>query len=173
MEDMFCKKCNALLSPGANFCANCGAKVTEEKEENNTYSEKSNNENQEKTKYCSGCGSVIGADKIICPRCGKYTNAQQKSSYSSSNHVYGSNSNDRNNVAAGLLAIFLGTFGIHKFYLGEIGMGIFYILITCFGFIFFCIPNIILQVVVIIEGILYLVTDNETFNKKFNRNYKG
>lgn len=166
MGDIFCEKCNALLSPGAKFCANCGAKVTEEKAEDNTYNENSNTWKQEKTKYCSSCGSVIGADKIICPICGKYTNAQQKIVYCSSN-------NEKNNVVAGLLAIFLGTLGIHKFYLGEVGMGIFYILITCFGFVLFCIPNIILQIVVLIEGIIYLVTDNQTFNERYNNTYRS
>lgn len=34
----------------------------------------------------------------------------------------------KNKIAAGLFGIFLGGLGIHKFYLGQIGWGIVYIL---------------------------------------------
>ena len=35
--------------------------------------------------------------------------------------------NPKDRVAAGLLGIFLGALGIHKFYEGKVGMGILYI----------------------------------------------
>ncbi len=66
---------------------------------------------------------------------------------------------NRNKIAAALLAIFLGGFGIHKFYLGRPGWGILYLLF-CWTFI----PALI----GFIEGILYLVMSDESFEKKYS-----
>lgn len=63
----------------------------------------------------------------------------------------------KSKVAAGILAIFLGGIGVHKFYMGKIGMGILYILFcwtgipACVGFI---------------EGIIYLCSNDENFQLK-------
>ncbi|WP_064468002.1 TM2 domain-containing protein [Lederbergia galactosidilytica] len=51
----------------------------------------------------------------------------------------------KNKVVAGLLGIFLGGFGVHKFYLGQIGLGVVYLL-----FCWTTIPGII----GFIEGII-------------------
>ncbi len=66
----------------------------------------------------------------------------------------------RNRIVAGLFGIFLGGFGIHKFYLGKIGQGIFYIV-----FSWTLIPSFI----GFIEGIIYLSMSEESFNQKYNR----
>lgn len=55
----------------------------------------------------------------------------------------------RNRIAAALLAIFLGTFGIHKFYLGKPIQGIIYLL-----FFWTFLPGLI----GFIEGIIYLIS---------------
>lgn len=60
----------------------------------------------------------------------------------------------KSKLCAGLLGIFLGTFGIHKFYMGKVGMGILYI---CFCWTY--IPAI----VGFIEGIMYLCSSDENF----------
>ena len=64
----------------------------------------------------------------------------------------------KNKYVAGILAIFLGDLGIHKFYLGKIGWGIVFLLFCWTG-----IPAI----VGLIEGIIYLCTDEETFQVKY------
>jgi TM2 domain-containing membrane protein YozV len=66
----------------------------------------------------------------------------------------------KSKVAAGLLGIFLGGFGIHKFYLGSIGWGIVYLL---FGW------TMIPSLVGFIEGIVYLASSDESFNMKYGR----
>ncbi|MWV47226.1 NINE protein [Paenibacillus sp. HJL G12] len=66
----------------------------------------------------------------------------------------------KNKVAAGILGILLGGLGIHKFYLGQIGMGILYLIFSWTG-----IPSII----GLIEGILYLVKSDEEFDAIYNR----
>lgn len=65
----------------------------------------------------------------------------------------------KNKYIAGALGIFLGGFGIHKFYLGKSGQGILYILFCWTG-----IP----EVLGVIEGILYLLRSENTFNHKYN-----
>ena len=69
--------------------------------------------------------------------------------------------NDKNKLAAALLAIFLGGLGIHKFYLRKVGMGILYLIFCWTG-----IPAII----GFIKGIYYLCISDQTFNDKYNRN---
>lgn len=39
----------------------------------------------------------------------------------------------KSKIAAGLLAIFLGAFGVHNFYLGNTGKGVAQLLLTFFG----------------------------------------
>ncbi|ANU11872.1 TM2 domain-containing protein [Planococcus antarcticus DSM 14505] len=67
---------------------------------------------------------------------------------------------NKSKLASALLAIFLGDFGAHKFYLGRPGMGILYLLFFWTG-----IP----AVIGIIEGILYLLQSEETFQEKHGR----
>lgn len=66
----------------------------------------------------------------------------------------------KNRTAAGLLAIFLGAFGVHKFYLGKVLQGIF-----CVLFFWTYIPAII----GFVEGIWYLTMSEETFCQKFGQ----
>lgn len=68
----------------------------------------------------------------------------------------------KNKVVAGVLAILLGSLGIHKFYLGRIGWGIVYLLLSWTG-----IPGFL----GLIEGIIYLVKSEEDFNAKYNSKY--
>ena len=65
---------------------------------------------------------------------------------------------NKSRIVAAILAFFLGGLGIHKFYLGQIGWGIIY-LIFCWTFI----PSI----VAFIEFIIYLCTSDEDFAKKY------
>lgn len=66
----------------------------------------------------------------------------------------------KNKIVAALLAIFFGGLGIHKFYLGKIGMGILYIV-----FCWTCIPSII----AFIEFFQYLLWSEEKFDAKYNQ----
>lgn len=62
-------------------------------------------------------------------------------------------------IIAALLAFFLGGLGAHKFYLGKVFQGIFYLL-----FCWTCIPSII----ALIESILFLTMSESEFNRKYN-----
>lgn len=63
----------------------------------------------------------------------------------------------KSKITAGVLGILLGGLGIHKFYLGKIGMGLIYLL-----FFWTYIPAI----AGIIEGIVYLCSSDENFQIK-------
>ena len=63
----------------------------------------------------------------------------------------------RNKTVAGLLGIFLGGLGIHKFYMGRHGQGILYLLL-CWTYV----PAII----GLIEGIIYFTDSDEKFNSR-------
>jgi TM2 domain-containing membrane protein YozV len=82
----------------------------------------------------------------------------------------------KNKVAAGLLAIFLGGWGIHKFYLGYNGPGLVFLLVNTIGFavtwIMLFIPNIVLGVIALVEGILYLTKSDEEFEQTYVMNKK-
>ncbi|MCD8303771.1 MAG: NINE protein [Prevotellaceae bacterium] len=67
--------------------------------------------------------------------------------------------NKKSKVAAALFAFFLGGLGVHKFYLGQIGKGIIYLIFCWTG-----IPTII----AFIEFILYLCMSDEEFDYKYN-----
>jgi TM2 domain-containing membrane protein YozV len=66
------------------------------------------------SKYCHACGSAIDARAEICPACG----VRQPGS---------ANPPGKSRAIAAALALLLGSFGIHKFYLGQVAWGILYL----------------------------------------------
>ncbi|ETA67793.1 putative membrane protein [Methanolobus tindarius DSM 2278] len=97
-------------------------------------------------KYCTKCGAVINKEAVICPKCG----VRQPAS---------STPGSRNKVAAGVLGILLGGLGAHKFYLGQVGVGILYL---CFSW------TMIPAIIGLVEGIIYLTMCDEDFDMKYN-----
>jgi len=96
-------------------------------------------------RFCSSCGSEINDKQAVCLACGVAINRSNSSK------------GGKSRIAAGILAIFLGGLGIHKFYTGRIGLGILYLLF-CWTFI----PSII----GLIEGIVYLCEDDSSFQAR-------
>lgn len=68
----------------------------------------------------------------------------------------------RDKATAAILAILLGSFGAHKFYLNSIIPGILYILFSW---------TFIPMILGIIEGIIILCKDQKEFNQEYNSNY--
>lgn len=96
-------------------------------------------------KFCVSCGQQINEKAEICPKCG----VRQPSLASGG----------RSRVTAGILGILLGGLGVHKFYLGQTGLGIIYILFSW---------TFIPLIVGFIEGITYLTMNDADFNAKYN-----
>lgn len=65
----------------------------------------------------------------------------------------------KSKVTAGILALFLGGFGVHKFYLGKTGMGVLY-LVFCWTYI----PSVI----GLVEAIIYFSKSDREFNRLYN-----
>ena len=70
-------------------------------------------------------------------------------------------------ILCGLMAIFLGNLGIHKFLLGYTGAGVITLLLNCTGI---GIP--VMRIITIIEGILYLTKTDEDFYNTYIANQK-
>lgn len=97
------------------------------------------------TVYCRECGKKVSRTASVCEGCGAEQFNEGKSK-----------------IAAGLFAIFLGSFGFHRFYLGQ-WWGLFYLL-----FFWTWIPGLI----AFVEGIVFLCTSRQAWNKKYG-NTKG
>ena len=84
-------------------------------------------------KYCSLCAAIINSKAEICPHCG----VRQHAAPGTLNNMI----NSKSKTTAGLLALFLGGLGAHKFYLGKNALGVMYLLFcwtflpAIFGFI--------------------------------------
>ncbi len=69
----------------------------------------------------------------------------------------------RNKNVAAILALFLGMFGIHRFYLGQIGRGILYL------FFFWMVP--VMFIISIVDMVSLFAMDQEDFDAKYNKKY--
>ncbi len=101
---MYCKNCGESVDSGASVCLKCGVRIGDG------------------TKYCSNCGSTVSSNASVCVKCG----------YALKNIVPGSARKSK--TTAGILAILLGAFGAHNFYLGNNGKAVLQLLLSfCFG----------------------------------------
>ncbi len=74
----------------------------------------------------------------------------------------------RDHVAAGLLAIFLGGFGVHKFYLGYNTQGFILLALSLLGGLFtFGLIAGVVWIISIIEGIIYLTKTQSEFEQLY------
>jgi hypothetical protein len=90
--------------------------------------------------HCRECGTEIARSTIACPKCGGQQRADHRKS----------------KIVAGFLALFLGGFGIHRFYLGQ-WWGIFYLL-----FFWTFVPAI----VAFVEAIVFFCSSDEAWSRK-------
>lgn len=101
---MFCRNCGREIADAAVFCTGCGINPL-------------NSRN-----FCQNCGQPTNSESEVCVSCGV------KLKYNSTNDAV------KSKLAAGLLGIFVGEFGIHRFYLGFTGIGIVQIIVTIITF---------------------------------------
>lgn len=118
---------------------------------------------------CPQCGAPANEGATKCEYCGAAITQQaqpvqqaqpQQVVYVQQNAANPERANwhIKNKVVAALLAILLGGLGIHKFYLGQTGTGVLYLLF-CWTYI----PAIL----GFIEGIMILSSNDENFQIKY------
>ncbi len=101
---MFCKNCGAEIDPNAAICVKCG------------YQKGTGNN------FCNNCGQQVTPGATVCTNCG----------YAQTPAV--AEGEQKSKLVAVLLALFIGSLGIHDFYLGYTKYGIIKIVLTvCTG----------------------------------------
>ncbi len=66
----------------------------------------------------------------------------------------------KDKTTAGLLALFLGGLGVHRFYLNQAGLGVIYLLL-CW--------TLIPAIVALIDAIIFLTQSKAAFDAKYNK----
>lgn len=97
---MYCKNCGNQTVNNAAVCVSCGAPTGQ-----------GNN-------FCQQCGSQTAPNAVVCTTCGVALNNTTAAP------------GQKSKMAAGLLGIFLGSIGVHNFYLGYTGKAIAQLLIA-------------------------------------------
>lgn len=121
------------------------------------------------TNYCAACGNMMDRRAEVCPQCG----VRQL------NQVF-----PKNRMVTALLAIFLGSFGLHRFYLGHAIAGLAY---NIFWMFFaaalyeanrggelqlqrICALGVALPgVFAFVEGVVFLCMSDAAFARKYNQ----
>ena len=117
-------------------------------------------------KYCRNCGEIIDEEAEICPECGvrvkdssgNNVNINMENNQVQSHGNSGPMVSNKSKILAGILGMLLGGLGLHKFYLGQAGRGVLFLLFFWTG-----IPAI----VGFIQGLSYLFMSEQRFAQKF------
>ena len=144
-DQKYCHACAQLIHIDAVHCTSCGA-PQQKSQSQDIVSERVDPLTNLNSAFCVGCGQSMHVTANSCPKCGAL----------SPNSSPAAGSKDKN--IAGLFALLLGGIGAHHFYLGNIILGLLY-LIFCWTFI----PLI----VGFIEGLIYLTQSEESFARKY------
>lgn len=120
---MFCRNCGNQIDDQAAVCVKCGVAAGQG------------------TNFCPHCGAATVPGAAVCTQCGvalaqPIPQGAQKSK-----------------MAAGLLGIFLGAFGVHNFYLGYTGKAVAQLLISVLSCGFLAVAS---EIWGLVEGIQIL-----------------
>ena len=146
--NVFCKNCGKSMDANAAMCVSCGfAARTGEK-------------------FCSNCGKDTAPGAAICTSCGFALQGAQGGGANAP-----SGEEQKSKMTAGLLGVFLGAFGVHQYYLGNMKMFGIHLGAVLIGLVFLCIPgiNFISFILLIanwiwglVEGIMILTGNTKT-----------
>lgn len=122
---MYCRNCGNGMEPQAVFCVKCGVPTGSG------------------TNFCYNCGSQVDPNAAVCIKCGVALHQQPI--------VQGTE--QKSKLVAGLLGIFLGSLGIHNFYLGYTKKAIIQLLVSLLSCGF---ASPVIGIWGLIEGIMIL-----------------
>ena len=107
-------------------------------------------------KHCYACANILDVRAEICPKCGVRQPVIPGTAMVPAPTA--ALTTTRTKTSAALFAFFLGGLGIHKFYLGQAGLGVLY-LVFCWTFI----PSLI----GFVEGIIFLSMTEAEFAQRY------
>lgn len=127
------------------FCKNCGEAYTTDEA---VMCVKCGVAKGQGSNYCQSCGKPVQPGAAVCLNCGVSTTPQAAAGAKSK-------------MAAGLLGIFLGAFGVHNFYLGYTSKAVTQLVLTIIGIVLSCIvvgAFLVLGIEIwgLVEGIMIL-----------------
>ena len=100
---MFCKNCGNQMDNLAVICTKCGVAAGTG------------------SNFCPNCGQQTTQGALVCINCGAALNQTAQRSIMPE---------QKSKIAAGILGILVGSFGIHNFYLGYTGKAVAQLLLT-------------------------------------------
>jgi TM2 domain-containing membrane protein YozV/RNA polymerase subunit RPABC4/transcription elongation factor Spt4 len=139
---MYCRNCAESVNEKAIACPKCGVPP------------------MAGINFCHHCGKPTQPNQVMCTQCGVGLAGS------------GFPAGTKSKVAAGLLGIFLGALGIHKFYLGYTKEGLIMLGVCIVGSFAFGLGAIAASVIGFIEGIIYLTKSDEQFDSTYVKNRK-
>lgn len=129
---MFCRNCGNQIDNMAAVCVHCGVAAGTG------------------NRFCGNCGAPANPGAAICTQCGVPFPVQVPAGM------------QKSKIAAGILGILLGGFGVHNFYLGYTGKAVAQLLISILSCGLLSFVSVIWGLV---EGIMIL-TDSITVDGK-------
>ena len=126
-------------------------------------------------RYCTKCGAINDDTAQYCSNCQAVltpvsTGYQPLQSVNPNALTDWKTMGADKKLVAGILAILVGSLGVHKFILGYTTEGVIMLLVT----VLTCgIAGIVMSVVGIVEGIMYLTKSDEDFVRTYIQNKKG
>ena len=127
------------------------------------------------SRYCTKCGAVNDDTAQYCTNCqapltAVNTGYQPMQSVNAGAVTDWKAMGGDKKLVAGILAILVGSLGVHKFILGYTTEGVIMLLVT----VLTCgIAGIVMSIVGIVEGIMYLTKSDEEFVRTYIQNKKG
>ena len=127
------------------------------------------------SRYCTKCGAINDDTAQYCSNC-QAPLTPMSTGYQPMQAVNPGAVTDwkamggDKKILAGILAIVVGSLGVHKFILGYTTEGLIMLLVT----VLTCgIAGIVMSVVGIVEGIMYLTKSDEEFVRTYIQSKKG
>lgn len=123
---MFCRNCGVQVGDQAAFCTGCGAGAGVG------------------NKFCYNCGAQADPAAAVCIKCGVALYAPPGAAPAGyqgaapTGYPGAPGGPLKSKLVAGLLGIFVGCFGVHRFYLGYTTIGVIQVLVTVIGGIITC-----------------------------------
>ena len=165
-----CPSCGAENVEGTRFCVKCGTTLPTSPQPESWRQSGDLGQQQTQQDYQSSGYSAPQPPPSAYP---SYTPQQDLSSYPQAAGDWLAQGANKK-MPAGLLGILLGGFGVHKFILGYNTEGIIMLAVWVVGLFLTCgIASAVVNVIGIIEGVMYLTKSDEEFVRTYIQGKKG